>query len=363
MKPTRREFMTASAAAGLLAHGAGATVSTVRAATARSAIFINLVGGPSQLDTFDPKPNAPSEIRGHFGAIRTKTPGLLLSELLPNLANRTDRFALLRGMRHDSPPIHEAGLQLNNTGHMFRDGPAWPNVGAVLGHLAGQRCGDLRSWCMLPDEGVDTGIAVSRGLDTGWLSNEDLAPVSIREPEAVRQFDFTSCCKAATGLVRAGHRFITINMFRTVFDAPSWDCHADRGSLACSLQDYRRTVAPSFDLAFSDLLDMLQDEGLLSSTLVVATGEFGRTPKLNANGGRDHWANCWTALIAGGGVNGGLAIGASDPHGAEPADRPTTPQELVATIYHALGVPIGSTIPGPNGAVEVYPGRPIVELF
>ena len=159
-------------------------------------------------------------------------------------------------------------------------------------------------------------------------------------------------------------RFITINQFSTVFDSPSWDCHADRGSLRTDLNDYRATVAPPFDLAFSTLLTDLDQRGLLGSTLVVATGEFGRTPYLNANGGRDHWAGCWTALVAGGGVRGGRVVGASDRLGGEPTERPVTPQELVATIFHALGVPHTATIPGPTGEpVAVYPGQPIAELF
>ncbi|MBX9622340.1 MAG: DUF1501 domain-containing protein, partial [Gemmataceae bacterium] len=95
-----------------------------------------------------------------------------------------------------------------------------------------------------------------------------------------------------------------------------------------------------------------------------ATGEFGRTPYLNGSGGRDHWAGCWTALVAGGGVQGGRVVGASDRLGGEPKDRPVTPQELVATVFHALGVPPDATIPGPTGSpVAVYPGRPVQELF
>src|SRR5207253_295835 len=159
-------------------------------------------------------------------------------------------------------------------------------------------------------------------------------------------------------------KFVTLNTYHTAFDAPSWDCHADRGSLATDLNDYRETVAPSFDHAFPALLTDLEERGLLDSTLVVATGEFGRTPFLNANGGRDHWANCWTAIVAGGGVKGGRVIGASDKLGGEPKDRPVTPQELVATIFHALGVPASATIPGPdNSPVAVYPGKPVIELF
>jgi len=362
---SRREFLHLAAAG---AAGSLLGTPTARAATtkprAASAIFINLVGGPSHLDTFDPKPDAPSDVRGPFRPIRTTVPGLHLSELFPNLAKHANEFALIRSMRHDAPPVHESGLQLNNTGRLFRDGPSWPNVGAVLGRLASQRCGDRPAWCMLPDETVETGIAIGRGLDTGWLPPDQFSPLAVRDRELLSDFTFAQSCLAAPGLVQAGHRFITINMFNTVFDAPSWDCHADRGSLRCDLADYRETVAPSFDAAFGDLLATLADTGLLDSTLVVATGEFGRTPKLNGNGGRDHWSNCWTALVAGGGVQGGRALGRSDAIGGEPADRPVSPQELVATVFHALGVPADATIPGPDGLpVTVSPGKPLFELF
>jgi uncharacterized protein (DUF1501 family) len=163
---------------------------------------------------------------------------------------------------------------------------------------------------------------------------------------------------------RSPRAFITVNMYSTVFDAVSWDCHADGGALATDLRDYRDTVAPTFDTAFTALLSNLEDRGLLDETLVVAVGEFGRTPKLNANGGRDHWPGCWTAVVAGGGVQGGRVIGASDAIGAEPADRPVTCPELVATIYHALGIDPRTPVPGPDGtpapAVEAEPVR---ELF
>ncbi|HSQ55315.1 MAG TPA: DUF1501 domain-containing protein [Gemmata sp.] len=177
-------------------------------------------------------------------------------------------------------------------------------------------------------------------------------------------WSFSRSCRMALQLVSDSSDFVTINQFSTVFDAPSWDCHADGGSLRTNLNDIRDTVAPSFDTAFSALLTDLESRGLLDSTLVVATGEFGRTPRLNANGGRDHWAGAWTAIVAGGGTKGGRIIGRTDAKGTEPADRPVTPQELVATIFHALGVPHAATIPGPDGApVAVYPGKPVAELF
>ena len=368
--PTRRDFLrTAAAGAAGVALAAdlrGTSVpqflrgtSVPRLATAKSCIFINLVGGPSHLDTFDPKPDAPAEVGGPFRPIQTNVPGLHLSELFPKMAAMADKFSLIRSLHHDAPPIHEAGFQLLNTGHLFRDGPERPSVGAVVTHLLGER--DLcPPWWHMPGGDIITGIAVSHGQGSGFLPLPDYYPC--RPQLAGVRFD--TSCKCASLAVRSGGRFVTVNMFNTVFDAPSWDCHADRGSLRTDLSDYRDTVAPAFDTAFAALLTDLEERGLLDSTLVVATGEFGRTPHLNANGGRDHWAGCWTAIVAGGGVNGGRVIGASDRIGSEPANRPVKPPELVATIFHALGVPASATIPGPTGEpVAVYPGQPVTELF
>jgi uncharacterized protein (DUF1501 family) len=173
-----------------------------------------------------------------------------------------------------------------------------------------------------------------------------------------------NCAGAVRSVAKRPGRLITVNMFPTVFDAVSWDCHADRGSLATDLGDYKDTVAPLFDAVFTTLLTDLEERGLLDRTLVVATGESGRTPHLNSNGGRDHWPGCWTALLAGGGVQGGRVVGSSDAVAGEPKDRPVTPQELVATIYHALGIRPDTTIPGPDGKpVRVIDAAPVRELF
>jgi len=358
--PTRRDFLrTATAGAVVAAPGLAAAAPHALAGSAKACIFINLVGGPSHLDTFDPKPDAAADVRGPFAPIPTRVPGVYVSELFPKLAGMADKFSLIRSMHHDAPPIHEAGLQLNNTGRLFRDGPAWPNAGAVVGYLAGLRDTSV-AWWKYPNLAIDTGIRVSHGLDCGFLS----APPPMTWNTRPVHNSFETACADVEALLMCGARFVTINQFSTVFDAPSWDCHADRGSLNTTLDDYRATVAPSFDAAFSALLTDLDERGLLDTTLVVAVGEFGRTPRLNANGGRDHWAGCWTALVAGGGVKGGRVIGRSDATGGEPADRPVTPPELVATVFHALGVPSSATMPGPDGAaVAVYPARPVTELF
>ena len=368
-RASRRDFIKTSAAgvAGVsLAGAAPAGAHPPLAApvgTATACIFINLVGGPSHLDTFDPKPDAPADVRGPFRPIRTRVPGLHLSELFPKLATVADKFSLIRSMHHDAPPTHEAGLQLLNTGRYFGNGPEWPSALAVAERVI-EHNPRVAQWAVFPDLRMETGLAVGHGLGSGWLGER---PVWIAE-ETRRGLSFGDLLTWARGSVEAGPdgcaRFITVNQFPTVFDAPSWDCHADRGSLSATLADYRDTVAPSFDTAFAQLLTDLEERGLLETTLVVATGEFGRTPRLNANGGRDHWTGCWTALVAGGGVTGGRVVGASDRTGSAPADRPVTPQELVATVFHALGVPGDATIPGPDGApVAVYPGAPVVALF
>jgi hypothetical protein len=356
---SRREFLRAGAAAAVAAAVPG-TVRAAPTATADACIFLMLTGGPSQLDTFDPKSNAPSDVRGPFKPIRTAVPGLHLSELFPRMAAMADKFSLVRSLHHTAAPIHETGFQLVNTGRLFRDGPEWPNAGAVVGELRGRAAFDPFEWVILPYSAVDCGVKVDVGQSAGWLAS--------REPTYHIWDDsnppFSDSCFIAARYIERGTKFVTVNMYPTVFDAPSWDCHADRGSLACDLNDYRDTVAPMFDTAFTALLTDLDRRGLLDRTLVVATGEFGRTPHPNANGGRDHWPGCWTAILAGGGVKGGRVVGSSDALAGEPKDRPVTPAELVATIYHALGIPPHTTIPGPDGTpVRVIDAAPVGELF
>jgi uncharacterized protein (DUF1501 family) len=153
-------------------------------------------------------------------------------------------------------------------------------------------------------------------------------------------------------------------MFDTVFSEITWDCHADGGSLAVNLNDYRETLCPMFDMAYTALLDDLRQRGMLDNTLVVAMGEFGRTPQLNSRGGRDHWPGVWSILFAGAQVRGGQVIGASDRTGSEPRDRPVSPAEVAATVYRGLGIEAETRIPGPeNRPLPVYEAEPINELF
>jgi uncharacterized protein (DUF1501 family) len=175
---------------------------------------------------------------------------------------------------------------------------------------------------------------------------------------------FGQSCLLARRLVEHGVRLVTVNMFDTVFDQVTWDCHADGGGLRSSLEDYEQVLCPMFDQAYTALLDDLSQRGLLENTLVVAMGEFGRTPRLNPRGGRDHWPGCWSILFAGGGVKGGQVVGSSDRTGSEPKDRPVTPAEVAASIYYALGMDLASRLPGPdNRPLPLVEAAPIGELF
>src|SRR2546422_902075 len=157
---------------------------------------------------------------------------------------------------------------------------------------------------------------------------------------------FGQGCLLARRLIERDVRFVTVNMFETVFNEITWDIHgsAPFSPISC----YRDLVGPMFDNAFSSLVEDLHDRGLLENTMVVALGEFGRTPKVNPAGGRDHWPQCWTIVMAGGPIKGGQAVGSSDEIGGAPQDRPVSPAEVAATIYHRLGIQLDLELPGPQ---------------
>ena len=407
---TRRDFFKAGA---LAAGSVGLTLADLsRLEAARGGKDINcillfLVGGPSQLETFDPKPDAPDHVRGPFRPIQTSVPGIRISEHLPRMARMADRYAIVRSVYHDSAPIHETGHQLMQTGRLFRNGNDYPHFGSVLSCLKGQKSNGAPPFAILPQAIDNTGVSVSHGQSAGYLGRAhepacltadiDLAHRrfdviandasweqgqafgALFSPEAKRAFDLTGessalrssygwnqfgqSCLLARRLVESGVRLATVNMFDTVFDRVTWDCHADGGSLATTLDDYRTTLCPMFDAAYATLLDDLHLRGMLDNTLVLATGEFGRTPQLNPRGGRDHWPGCWSVLYAGAGVRGGQAVGASDAWAAEPKDRPVQPADIAATVYASLGIDPAMTIPGPDGnPLRLAEGEPIREL-
>ncbi len=175
---------------------------------------------------------------------------------------------------------------------------------------------------------------------------------------------FGQCCLLARRLIESGVRLVTINSFLTVFDQLSWDIHGSKPFM--SIKQMKEIVAPMYDRGYSALIEDLDDRGLLDDTLVSTMSEFGRTPKVNPAGGRDHWPQCFTVSFAGGGVQGGRVVGKSDPVGGFPAERPVAPPEVVATIFHSLGLDHQALLPGPAGRpfpLVDFGSNPIKELF
>ncbi len=410
----------------------------------KNCIFLMLVGGPSQLDLWDMKPHAPSEIRGPYKPIKTNVPGLEISEIFPHMAKHADKYALIRSCYHTAAAVHDTGHQMMQTGRLFQGGIEHPSVGCVLSKLRGPR-GDAPPHVLLPRPIGATGGNMPHGhsagflgkqfdpfilnsdpslpnfkvpdmlppdyisavrtdrrrklramvdssvkeLEAGFAANQDarllddnfnqaytlMSSAKMREAFDLSQEDdktkdrygrnrFGMSCLMARRMIERGVRYVTINMFETVFNEITWDIHgsAPFSPIAC----YRDLVGPMFDMAYSSLLEDLKQRGLLDDTLVVATGEFGRTPKINPAGGRDHWPQCWTMLMAGGGVKGGQVVGASDEIGAYPKDRPVAPGEVAATICHSLGIDLDTELPGVQGRpirVVEHGINPIHELF
>jgi len=189
-----------------------------------------------------------------------------------------------------------------------------------------------------------------------------------KEPASVRdrygRTRFGQCCLMARRLIEAGVRFVTVNMFETVFDEITWDIHGSRPFT--DIQEMSRLVAPNFDRAYSALLEDLKDRGLLAKTMVTAMGEFGRTPKINPAGGRDHHPGVWSIIMGGGPIKGGRIVGESDELGYAPKTKPVTPGEVAATIYRGLGIDPHREVAGPQGRplpLVDYGLKPIDELF
>ena len=189
-----------------------------------------------------------------------------------------------------------------------------------------------------------------------------------KEPAAVRdrygRTRFGQCCLMARRLIEAGVRFVTVNMFETVFDEITWDIHGSKPFT--DIQEMARLVAPNFDRAYSALLEDLSDRGLLSKTMVLAMGEFGRTPKVNPAGGRDHHPGVWSIVMGGGPIQGGRVVGESDELGYSPKTRPVTPAEVAATVFRGLGLDPHKELPGPQGRplpLADFNVQPIKELF
>jgi hypothetical protein len=435
-------------------HGSG------REPRANSVIFLMLFGGPSQLETFDLKPEAPDAIRGPFRPIASRTPDLLIGEHLPRTADVSDKFCVVRTMSH-SFNDHSGGghyLQTGKRWHVpigggFSPTPKdWPSYGSIveyvdqgrhgltrplpsymvvpnsLGRLQqmgqyprpGEHAGwlgrrynplttqvDKRSlednpyWRDCTDEELTyqiAGLAGGEGITldrletrrslldqfdeqrraaagratTGYNSFQERALALVtseqtrtaldirREPAELRdkygRHLFGQSCLMARRLIEAGVRYVTVHY--DCIDGYSWDSHRNS-------DDVRKHLLPTFDQAYAALLTDLAARGLLDKTLVVATGEMGRTPKANANWGRDHWSTLFSTVLAGAGVVGGRVIGRSDKDAAYALDDPYSPEDLAATVYHALGIAPELRVPNaenrPTSIVEE--GEPLTALW
>ncbi len=356
---SRRDFLK-TGGAGIVAAGSFGSMSYAASRPENSVILLMLVGGPSQLETFDPKPDAPADVRGPFGSIATAVPGIRVGEHLPGMAARMRHVSLIRSMHHDAAPIHETGQQLVQTGRLCRHEGEYPHFGAVASRMLGGM-GRPSPFALLPGPIGNTGVMIPHGQDAGPLGSScqpltaealprrplDLANETSDIRSRYGNTAFGDDCLRARRLVESGVRVVTVNMYQTVFNRVSWDCHG-AGPFS-TLDDYARTVLPTFDRAFSALIDDLDRSGRLGSTMVIATGEFGRTPKLNHSGGRDHWPGVWSAAVAGGSIGNGRVIGASDATASAPKDHPVRPEDLVAAAYRHLGIDPASSIRLPSG--------------
>ena len=403
-------------------------------------IMLFLVGGPSQVDTFDMKPNAPAEIRGPYRPIKTSADGIQICEVFPRTARHADKFSLVRSVYHTAAGVHDTGHQMMQTGRLFQGGIEYPHIGCVLGKLRGPK-GDVPPHVLLPRPIGNTGGNMPHGQNAGFLGkmydpfvlNADPSDPNFTVPDllppdyitslrvdrrkslramvdsSVKSLDasqdarllnatfhqaytlmssakareafsikdesgktrerygmnrFGQSCLLARRLIERGVRFVTVNMFETVFNEITWDIHGSKpfSPISC----YRDLIGPMFDNAYASLLEDLKERGLLQKTIVLAMGEFGRTPKINPAGGRDHWPQAWTILMGGGPIQGGRVVGSTDEIGAYPVDRPTTPAEVAATVYEALGIKLEMELPGPQGRpirLVDHGVEPIHELF
>lgn len=384
---SRRDFLRVSglSVVGLSVSESAAAAQLRRRAAERSCIFLLMTGGPGQIDTFDPKPEAPAEIRGPLRTIATSVPGIQLSEGFPRLAERMQHAAILRSLTHTAAPIHETGLQLVQTGRLSGRGVTHPHIGAAAASVLGPR-NNVAPFVMLRKPVDHTGVQTYRGQGAGYLGDE-FAPLTARdasadsaegdnplldsfcdgEPEAVRQMygdtHFGRLCLQARHLVECGVRCVTINLFDSLAQPLTWDCHGRGAAYSSSLYDYRDRLCPEFDRAFCALMDDLQQRGLWKETLLVAVGEMGRTPKVNDFAGRDHWPAVWSAVLAGGGIASGQVIGASDSRGGAVADRPIAPGELIASVAQWLGIDPATRLPmSAESSLPIADHPPIAEL-
>ena len=381
-----------------------------------SLIIVYLKGGLSTIDTFDLKPDAPVEFRGEFNPVSTNVPGILVGEHLPRIAGQMDKFSLIRSFGHRNSDHGPADHYMLTGYHpvagfnpSLRPNNQRPSHGSIIARKLGPR-GSVPAYVCLPRMHESAGAAYlgagaaplvieadpaapdfnvpdivpplaleSRRLDSRrellarvdryqksaeLAANSRAATVGVfrqrafelmTSPEAKRAFDLAAepdklrdeygrhtlgqSCLMARRLVEAGVRCVTV-------EHSNWDTHDNNFSVL------KKELLPYLDSALSALFRDLAERGMLAKTLVVVTGEFGRTPRINKNAGRDHWGPAFTLALGGGGIQGGRTVGHSDARAEKPADNPYGPEDLAATMYHLLGI-------NPDEEFYTPEGRPV----
>jgi hypothetical protein len=372
-----------------------------------SCILLWQSGGCPHLDTFDMKPDAAKEFRGEFSPIPTNVPGIQICELLPKTAKQADKFAIVRSV-HSKEMDHDRALYYLMSGYAPLPTLGFPSMGAVVSERFGAKNG-LPPYVVVPeaypeygpgylggehspfiagnpnvngykvrDLTLPTDVDWTRVRNRRWLleqmdarfqaieSNPEFGALDrfyqsayslLSSPAAKKAFDieaeppslrerygrtpFGQGALLARRLVESGVRFVTVCKGRL-----NYDTHVD------NFNTMKKSLLPEFDAAYASLLEDLKDRGLLETTLVLVTGEFGRTPKVNDNAGRDHHCKAFSVLLAGGGTTGGCVIGATDKTGTEVTDTPVTPEDLCFTIYSLLGI-------DPRHEYQTSIGRPV----
>jgi hypothetical protein len=384
-------------------------------AKAQSVIHVFLPGGMAHQESFDPKPFSPIEYRGEMGSIKTKT-GEVVSETIPKLAAVSDKFAIIRSMTHGEA-AHERGTHNMFTGYKPSPALIFPSFGSIVSNQYGPRnnlppyvcipnqpnefagCGYLSSSFAPFSLGADPAaggfkvrdLNLPNGVDDNRFARRrsaleavnyyftqrdksdsvaamntfyDRAYSLISSPKAREAFDIEkepAPLRDAYGRNTAGQRLL---MARRLVEAGvrmvtltygGWDMHN-------SITPSMRNQMPALDQGLATLISDLDQRGLLSSTLIMVSSEFGRTPKINNTAGRDHWPKVFSVMLAGGGVKGGAVYGSSDATASEPEDEPIAPADLANTMYHLMGIVADKEIMAPGGRpIEIVDGGKLIK--
>ena len=422
---SRRSFLTVGAVGGLglslssffrIQHAQAAQKHFVsKEGTAKSVIYIFLPGGIAHQETFDPKPYAPVEYRGPLGSIDTNVPGVRVNELLKQTAGVADKITICRSMTHGEA-AHERGTHNMFTG--YRPSPAlkYPSFGSVVSHEFGPRA-DLPPYVCIPNmPAPDAGTGYlsssygpfSLGDDPardGFRVRDLQLPGGVDPPrfeqrrrlldivnDHFRQQEKSDAMDAVDTFYQRAYSLISSQKARAAFDIekepPALRDEYGRNTAGARMLLARRLVEagvrfvtltygswdmhdniaggvngqlPAFDQGFAALVRDLDRRGLLDSTLVCVTSEFGRTPKINGTGGRDHWPKVFSIVMAGGGISRGAVYGSSDATASEPLDDPLTVEDWATTVYQCLGIVAEKELMAPGGRpVEIVDGGQVI---